>query len=103
MTDRDTFNRNLGDISPFFGRENLGKELEERAANTFAKLRPFVPKKDGRKICPEGCIVETCQSSNKASGTFRKKRKTKKIKKTRKIKKIKKLKKKRTRKRRKLP
>ena len=100
MTDRDTFNRNLGDISPFFGRENLGKELEERAANTFAKLRPFVAKKYANLL---GYNYQSSKWYENSYKVFNKLYKTKKIKKTRKIKKIKKLKKKRTRKRRKLP
>jgi len=89
-----TLTKNLRNISPIFGREEPDADLLRRTQATFGS---YVKKIDGRKVCPPGCIVDTCQPRNQASGIFRKKRKSQKKRKS------KKLKKRRTKKNRKLP
>lgn len=86
--------KNLRNISPVFGREEPDADLLRRTQATFGS---YVKKIDGRKVCPPGCIVDTCQPRNQASGIFRKKKKVTKKEK------IKKLKKRRTKRNRKLP
>ena len=75
-----TLTKNLRNISPIFGREEPDADLLRRTQATFGS---YVKKIDGRKVCPPGCIVDTCQPRNQASGIFRKKRKSKKLKKRR--------------------
>lgn len=85
MTTREgTLNKNLRKISPVFGREAPDEELLKRTEKTFGQ---YVKKIDGRKVCPPGCIVDTCLPNTKASGIFRKKRRSKSKRKSKKMKK----------------
>ena len=57
-TREGTLTKNLRNISPVFGREAPDADLLARAQATFG---PYVKKIDGKKVCPPGCIVDTCQ------------------------------------------